>query len=682
MRSCFVTQELALLESKPRSEHAGTNRDEAAAESLRLLGEAYRGKDQLMDALNLFDAAVARAPKTALMFISRGRCNLDLELKRMRPLDAPDKPTKKELVSHLQSSSVGSSPCCSLRHDCNSVDLWQAQKYGPYGAAALKDFNKAVSLDRTSALFWNELGIAKRRLHQEGRGFEEFTMAISCDLRCVDAFVNRAPLHVALGNSQLALYDYTRAIDIDHTNLAAYVNRGVLQYSLDCFAMAIADMDQAIKLEPRCSVAWYNRGVCYQKLKQWDQAVQDYTKALGSSPANFRVLRNRALTHLHGTKRPDLARSDFLRALQEKPDSVELLCGLGLCEHQLKRPEESIDYYTQALQHDPNCVSALLGRGNVYLQATSRHTMSSTIANAKRLCMADYQRAIHLHPNFVPAHVNMALALHASKRDIDAWHSFTAALALDPANPTALEGRAASNQVLDNRFGAYIDMSAAISMEPENARLLTTHGFIAQIMNDVHIATLSFMKAAKTDPSYSLAHYNLATMLRTRGDLHGAKEAYTRAIDGGQSKPGRGHFALLNRGVVHMELGNLPAALADFSAVIKAEPTSVAGYVNRARAHASCSKWQEAEADYNKAVALTPLDKDLYKERSDVCAAQHKAPECLMNYATFLVLADGLVPEGTNENSTAELAAPSRFTGKAAVQQHPVPSRLHRRRGQ
>ena len=128
-----------------------------------------------------------------------------------------------------------------------------------------------------------------------------------------------------------------------------------------------------------------------------------------------------------------------------------------------------------------------------------------------------------------------------------------------------------------------------------------------------------------------------------------------------------------------MELGNLPAALADFSAVIKTEPRSVAAYVNRARAYASCSKWPEAEADYNKAVALTPLDKDLYKERSDVCAARHKAPECLMNYATFLVLADGLVPMGTNENSTAELAAPSRFNGKAAIHQHPVPSRLYRR---
>jgi tetratricopeptide (TPR) repeat protein len=554
----------------------------------------------------------------------------------------------------------------------------QAQRCGPYGAAALKDFNQAVSLDRTSALCWNELGIAKRRLQQEGRGFAEFTTSISCDLRYVAALVNRAPHHAALGNSQLALYDYTRAIDIDHNNLTAYVNRGVLQYSLDRFAMAIVDFDQAIRLEPRCSVAWYNRGVCYQSLAKWDQAVQDYTKALASSPANFRVLRNRALAHLHGTKRADLARSDFLRALQQQPQSAELLCGLGLCEHRLENPREAIRYYTQALDCEQNCAAALLGRGNVYLQEID----GQTVANAKRLCMADYQRAIHLYPNFVPAHVNMALALHASKQDSRAWRTFSSALSLDPINPTALEGRAASSQVLENGFGAYLDISAAISMEPANARLLTTHGFIAQILNDVQVATQSYMKAANNDPSYGLAHYNLALMLRSRGDLSGAKEAYTKAIacgvskDGsGKSKSGRAHYPTLNRGIVHMELGELPAALADFSAVIKSEPTSVAGYINRARAYASCAMWQEAEADYNEAVALTPLDADLYKERSDVCGAQHKAPDCLINYGTFLCLADGMLPAGTNENSTTEIVSRG-----AKGLKHPPPSRIQRRR--
>ena len=645
-------KDLDKLESSTGNRNdAGGDPDDGAAESLRLLGEAFRGQGMLIDAQGFFDSAVLKAPKTALMYISRGRCCLDMEQKGMRPEGVPDKPSKKE----------------------------KSQNCGPYGATALKDFNKAVSLDRTSALCWNELGIARRRLKQEGRGFAEFTTSISCDLRYVAALVNRAPLHAAMGNSHLALYDYTRAIEYDKNHITAYVNRGVLQFTLGSFAMAIADFDHALRLEPRCSVAWYNRGVCYQSLKKWDQAVQDYTKALASSPANFRVLRNRALAHLHGTKRADLARSDFVRILQQQPTSSELLCGLGLCEHRLKNSQEAIHYYAKALDCDTNCAAALLGRGNVYLeQIGSGSGGSIAIANAKNLCMADYQRAIHIYPNYVPAHVNMALALHESDRDADAWHVFTSALSMDPINPTALEGRAASSQVLENEFGAYLDMSAAITMEPKNARLLTTHGFIAQILNDVHVATHSYMKAAQNDPSYGLAHYNLALMLRTRGDLQGAKEAYTKAIGCGVGQ-NADHYPVLNRGIVHMELGDLQAALADFSVVIKAEPKSVAGYINRARAYASSAMWQEAEADYNEAVSLTPLDADLYQERSDVCGAQHKAPDCLKNYGTFLCLADGILPAGNNE-STTEISKARPQRKAKAINQHPLPPRLQRRR--
>ena len=98
-----TTQELELLDSMPRSQDEETDRDETAAETLRLLGEAHRGRDQLMDALNFFDAAVARAPKLALVFISRGRCHLDMETKGMRPPTSPDKLTKKERVSTHES---------------------------------------------------------------------------------------------------------------------------------------------------------------------------------------------------------------------------------------------------------------------------------------------------------------------------------------------------------------------------------------------------------------------------------------------------------------------------------------------------------------------------------------------------------------------------------------------------
>jgi hypothetical protein len=95
-------QDLDLLKCTSQSGHEETDDEEALAECLRLLGEASRGKDLLTDALTFFDEAVARAPKMALMFISRGRCHLDMELKGMRPLDSPAKQSKKERVSPLQ----------------------------------------------------------------------------------------------------------------------------------------------------------------------------------------------------------------------------------------------------------------------------------------------------------------------------------------------------------------------------------------------------------------------------------------------------------------------------------------------------------------------------------------------------------------------------------------------------
>lgn len=118
-----MLQDLDVLEHTPQSESGDADHDEPAAESLRLLGEAFRGKDQLTDALNFFNASVAKASKLALIYISRGRCCLDMEKKGMRPPDSPAKPTKKERVSPLCKSLPWSLQCL-LRYDHNFFGLW------------------------------------------------------------------------------------------------------------------------------------------------------------------------------------------------------------------------------------------------------------------------------------------------------------------------------------------------------------------------------------------------------------------------------------------------------------------------------------------------------------------------------------------------------------------------------
>lgn len=70
----------------------------------------------------------------------------------------------------------------------------------------------------------------------------------------------------------------------------------------------------------------------------------------------------------------------------------------------------------------------------------------------------------------------------------------------------------------------------------------------------------------------------------------------------------------------------------------------MAGWINRGRARARLGEWAAAEGDLTAAVKLTPLDKDLYNELSLCCQRLHKQKASLAHYATYLDLADGIIP--------------------------------------
>ena len=75
----------------------------------------------------------------------------------------------------------------------------------------------------------------------------------------------------------------------------------------------------------------------------------------------------------------------------------------------------------------------------------------------------------------------------------------------------ALEGRAIINLQMSDTFGAYQDISAAISVRA-TAELLTNRGVIQQFMNERHNAMRDYQRAVRLDPQYYLAYFNAANM--------------------------------------------------------------------------------------------------------------------------------------------------------------------------
>ena len=94
-----------------------------------------------------------------------------------------------------------------------------------------------------------------------------------------------ACLHSARGDFQKAIRHYTNAIKLDLRCPEAYINRAVAYESAGNLDLALQDTETAIALEPKAE-AYHNRGNVHFKQDNYYQAIQDYGKALELDPVN------------------------------------------------------------------------------------------------------------------------------------------------------------------------------------------------------------------------------------------------------------------------------------------------------------------------------------------------------------------------------------------------------------
>jgi tetratricopeptide (TPR) repeat protein len=112
-----------------------------------------------------------------------------------------------------------------------------------------------------------------------------------------DAFYNRALLHEAKGNLQMAEDDYEKAIGINKEHVDAYYNRGLLFTKMKKFELAVKDFDTVIGLNPRAFDAYCNRGNANYQLGKKDLAIEDYNAALKITPNDADLFYNRAVAY-------------------------------------------------------------------------------------------------------------------------------------------------------------------------------------------------------------------------------------------------------------------------------------------------------------------------------------------------------------------------------------------------
>src|SRR5262247_2838564 len=130
----------------------------------------------------------------------------------------------------------------------------------------------------------------------------------------------------------------------------------------------------------------------------------------------------------------------------------------------------------------------------------------------------------------------------------------------------------------------------------------------------------------------------LATCKSEGGDLKARLQACTRALEGAADNEELRVEALLQRGVLAELWGDQEAALADYSEIIKLDPSNAIAHFNRGNVRDRLGQQELAIQDYTAAIRLDPSDPDVFNNRGQVYDSRGEFDLAIADYSEAITL--------------------------------------------
>ena len=422
-----------------------------------------------------------------------------------------------------------------------------------------------------------------------------------------------------------------------------------------------------------------------------------------AAPVSIQADLERALELLRGGDLEE-ARKVFESAATAAPDDPRPLMGMALADQFAGDLEGALAEATRAVELAPEFLPALITRADIHL------ALGNAAAAAE-----DYTAAVRIEPLNASAHLGHGRALAAQGDLAGAVDALTRAIDISGNNTGYLIERARLYMAMEDIDAAINDLEQAKAASPDDPRpalvlaltlqgngdleralaeatyaveiapeflpSLFTRGDIRLALGDAMGAAEDYGAAARIDPLNPLAHAGQAQSLSAQGDVEGAIEALTRALDIAGDHPdylaerARLYLDLQNiepaladleravaaaperlgvrllyadvlrfaerlddalavvnaliedepglplayelRASIRMSLGDEPGALEDLAVAIAIDPSDASAYAARALLHHQAERYQEAIADYDRSLELRPNDAGILNNRAD-----------------------------------------------------------------
>jgi tetratricopeptide (TPR) repeat protein len=260
--------------------------------------------------------------------------------------------------------------------------------------------------------------------------------------------------------------------------------------------LAMADLNKAIALNPNYPEAFYNRGVIFNDAKAMpDRAIQDFTQAIAVKAL---VAQQQAAK---APKNNKPAKGDKTAKASPPPtgaDYPEALNYRGLAYEALGQYDRAVQDFSAALLADPSFGPARANRGAAHAKLGQYQAALADDDAALRLDGAVASRWS------ARCWVKIKLAVVSKPADPaalgEAQSSCARALALDPGNTDALNGRGLIKLINTDTAGALVDFQAVLVADQKNNTALFGRGLAKRATGDTAGADADMSAAQHAAP--------------------------------------------------------------------------------------------------------------------------------------------------------------------------------------
>ena len=284
--------------------------------------------------------------------------------------------------------------------------------------------------------------------------------------------------------------------------------------------------------------------------------------------------------------------------------------------------------------------SAAIASGTLKGEVLAEAYLSRGLARPdNKSAVADYDEAIRLAPGLVAAYVDRGVSFHDMGQFERAAKEFLHAVELKPGLAIAWGDLGVTYSALRDWAHSIEALNKAIELAPADPVNFNNRCYARNMTKAYDDALQDCSKALELDPKYMLAFVG-------RGNAYWNKANYDKAIDNYSQAlvlDPRRAATWMARGSAHTNKGELDASIADYSEAIKLDPSRPIAWNGRCWARVikpkpTPSELQLALEDCNKAIELETNLAAIFDSRALVWLKLGKYDEAIADYDRALAL--------------------------------------------